>query len=193
MKNLFERYLMIEEENIYTPATPEERKERRSEFALKYIEDLIQSGKARRNSDGTVDVEGDVDLIKMNLTELPVRFGRVSGDFDCSGNNLKSLEWCPEYVGGYFWCSSNKLESLEGSPEYVGEDFICSDNNLTSLEGSPSKVSGYFWCSSNNLESLEGSPKYVSGDFICVNQKNGHEFTEEEVEAVCNVSGNIMV
>jgi hypothetical protein len=61
------------------------------------------------NSNGEVDVDGDVDMSNMNLTEIPVKFGRVEWDFSCANNRLTSLKNCPEFVGGIFNCHSNNL------------------------------------------------------------------------------------
>jgi hypothetical protein len=119
------------------------------------------------NEDGTIDVDGHVDLSRKNIDKLPLKFGKVGGSFYCSYNQLTSLEGSPNIVGGDFSCSSNQLTSLEGSPNRVGGDFSCSDNQLTSLEGSPNRVGGYFSCSSNQLTSLEGCPTEVDGSFSC--------------------------
>jgi len=117
------------------------------------------------NDDGSIDVDGDVDLSKRGLERIPIKFIEVTGDFYCYENNLTSLEGCPETVGGDFNCSHNKLISLEGGPKKVGGDFECARNNLTSLKGSPKKVGDGFYCYYNNLTSLEGCPKEVSGYF----------------------------
>ena len=61
------------------------------------------------------------------------------------------------------------------------------------LEDCPKIVKGFFSCSHNNLTSLEGCPEIVEGIFYCPAQKNGHNFTKEEVEKYCKVSGNIYV
>jgi hypothetical protein len=98
------------------------------------------------NEDVSIDVDGDVLLYKKGLTELPLKFRKVSGDF---------------------YCSYNKLTNLSGSPREVSGDFICSDNKLTSLVGSPSSVGGHFYCSNNQLTSLEGISKYISGRINC--------------------------
>lgn len=66
------------------------------------------------NDDGTVDVDGDVDLFNNGLTELPFKFGKVTGYFNCGLNKLTSLVGSPKYVGGYFSCYNNKLKTLEG-------------------------------------------------------------------------------
>ena len=93
------------------------------------------------NEDGSIDVDGDFFLGGKGLTELPLKFGKVSGDFDCSRNQLTSLSGAPREVGGNFHCYKNKLTSLEGSPLSVG---------------------GYFYCYRNQLESLSGISKYIS-------------------------------
>ena len=125
------------------------------------------------NPDGTVDVDGDINIYFARrgemLTKIPLKFGRVSGNFDCMNNRLTTLEGSPSYVGGTFFCSYNKLTTLEGAPESVGGNFHCSDNQLITLEGGPKRVGGHFNCSDNQLTTLEGGPKRVGGNFIFVN------------------------
>ena len=115
------------------------------------------------NSEGLLDVDGDVILSYKHLTKLPLYFGHVSGYFNCAGNKLTSLEGCPQSVGGKFNCPYNKLTSLEGGPQEVGGGFFCYDNQLTSLQGAPKSVSGDFWCQYNQLTSLRFAPEEVEG------------------------------
>jgi hypothetical protein len=82
------------------------------------------------NPDGSIDVDGDVDLINKGLTELPLTFNKVTGYFDCDGNQLTSLKGSPKWVGRGFYCNRNQLTSLEFSPDYVGVDFSCVHNDL---------------------------------------------------------------
>ena len=117
------------------------------------------------NSDGSIDVDGDVILHKEGLTKLPLNFNNISGYFNCSNNKLISLEGAPRLVGGYFDCSDNQLTTLEGGPQLVGGSFYCHANKLTTLEGSPKSVDDDFWCNYNKLTTLEGGPKSVSGNF----------------------------
>jgi hypothetical protein len=113
------------------------------------------------NQDGTIDVNGGVDLSYEKLTELPLKFRNVSGNFLCHYNELTSLEGSPISVGGCFYCYNNQLATLEGSPQSVGDDFDCSHNQLISLKGSPQSLSGDFYCSYNRLTTLEGAPQSV--------------------------------
>jgi hypothetical protein len=83
------------------------------------------------NDDGSIDVDGNVDLSVEILTELPLRFNKVTGYFTCSSNKLTTLKGCPRYVGDYFSCINNRLTNLEFCPDYVGGDFYCTGNNLT--------------------------------------------------------------
>jgi hypothetical protein len=83
------------------------------------------------NDDGTIDVDGDVNLWNRGLTELPLTFNRVIGYFDCSYNKLTSLKGSPRWVGGNFSCKDNRLTSLEFCPDYVGGSFWCNNNQLT--------------------------------------------------------------
>lgn len=107
------------------------------------------------NDDGSIDVNGDVDLYDMSLTELPLIFRNVSGYFECSANRLLSLKGCPISVGGYFECSDNRLTSLVGCPISVGGDFDCSDNRLSSLVGCPISIGGDFECRWNDFNILD--------------------------------------
>lgn len=68
------------------------------------------------NSDGSVDVNGSVDLKNRDLTELPVKYGKVSGSFNCSYNKLTSLKGCPNTCK-WIDCSVNNLYNLY----FVGE------------------------------------------------------------------------
>jgi hypothetical protein len=119
------------------------------------------------NSDGTVDVNNDVNLRVKGLTKLPLKFGIVKGSFDCGNNELTTLEGSPIEVSGGFKCNNNKLTSLEGSPREVGRVFYCSGNQLTTLEGGPDHVGGDYYCGRNKLTTLEGSPIDLGGSFSC--------------------------
>ncbi len=121
------------------------------------------------NPDGSIDVNGSVYLYNMDLTEIPLKFNKVSGYFDCSNNQLKSLKGSPKKVGGDCNVSYNNLTSLEGCPKEVGDTFYCSSNKLTSLEGSPKDVKDKFYCDNNPLESLDG----FNGNYdmlVCTNK-----------------------
>jgi hypothetical protein len=122
------------------------------------------------NSDGNVDVDGNVDLSDKGLSKLPLKFGKVSGHFYCYSNQLESLEGGPIEVGRDFnCCSNNYLTTLEGGPSKVGGGFDCRHNQLTTLEGCPSDVGGNFYCNGNKLTTLEGCPSEVGGSFDCSN------------------------
>ncbi len=115
------------------------------------------------NSDGSIDVDGNVRLSEKSLGELPLVFNKVNGNFKYTTNKLTSLVGCPKEVGGEFDCSNNKLTSLIGGPIFVGGSYYCSKNNLTTLDGSPNYVGGYFSCDRNNITSLKGCPLIING------------------------------
>ena len=116
----------------------------------------IQSWTWKLNSDGLVDIKGNVYLYGKNLKKLPLKFGEVTGYFDCAKNQLTSLEGAPHTVGDFFNCEINQLTSLEGAPRSVGSGFNCEYNKLTSLEGAPRSVGSNFWCENNNIRSFDG-------------------------------------
>jgi len=93
------------------------------------------------NKDGTVDVDGDVDLGHFNLTKMPLVFGSVSGIFICSNNELSSLHNGPKIVGDKYICSFNQLTSLEGLAHVIGGELHCTYNFIQSLVGIPSTLS----------------------------------------------------
>jgi hypothetical protein len=123
------------------------------------------------NSEGLVDVNGNVYLKKWDLGKIPIKFGRVSGYFNCSSSRLKSLEGSPRWVGDYFECVGNDLETLNGGPVEVGGNFHCHTNKLSTLEGSPIRVGGNFRCEFNKLWTFSGAPEFIGGEFFCHNNK----------------------
>jgi len=127
-----------------------------------------------------------------NRLTKTLKIRKIHGDFECDGNELTSLKGAPSSVGGHFDCSDNNLTSLESAPSSVGRSFNCSFNDLTSLKDSPTSVDGNFYCDNNNLTSLEGAPSSVGDNFDCRDQKNGIEFTEEDVRKVSDVKGRIL-
>ena len=168
----FDRQLRIIEEDIFEGASDEEveeRKEKGREILLKERLEVIKS-RSSVNSDGSLDVEGSVNLSFLRLKEIPLKFNKVNGFFDCSYNQLTSLEGCPKIVNGNFYCSSNQLTSLEGSPKIINDFFSCDNNELTSLKGCPKEVNRVFSCVGNKVK-----------------------FTEEDVRKHCNVKGIIYV
>ena len=84
------------------------------------------------NDDGSIDVDGNVKFSTDYLTELPLRFNKVTGDFDCSKLSLVTLKNAPLEVGGDFDCSFNNLTSLRYAPTKVGGT-ITFDNMLKTI------------------------------------------------------------
>ena len=146
---------------------------------------------AMKNGTLRGDITVDGDMVKDGILNFPVKIKEVTGDFVCIDKRLTSLKGAPEKVGGDFSCYDNKLTNLEGAPKEVGRNFYCFGNQLTNLEGAPKEVGRNFYCSNNKLTSLEGAPQKVGGNFVCSN--NTKRFTEEEVRAVCNVKGRVIV
>ncbi len=106
------------------------------------------------NSDGSIDVYGDIHLYNYGLDKIPLNFNRVDGDFTCSNNKLTSLEGSPNYVGGYFNCNRNKLRTLKDGPKEVKGNYYFQYNNLVSLEGFPDYLGSNFYCGNNPVFEL---------------------------------------
>ena len=87
------------------------------------------------NPDGSIDVDGNVDLTYRDLTKIPIKFNKVSGWFKVSFNNLESLENSPIEIGRHFHCSCNNLKNLIGLPSKIFGPVRCLHNPLESLDG----------------------------------------------------------
>ncbi len=58
-----------------------------------YIARKFGIRKYKINEDGTIDVDGDVDLSGKELTELPLKFRNITGDFYCYKNLVEMNYW----------------------------------------------------------------------------------------------------
>ena len=97
------------------------------------------------NQDGSIDVDGDVNLRENDLSKLPFKFGKVNGSFNCSANQLISLKGCPVKVGSGFACASNKLTTLIGGPKIIVYGiYNCERNKLTDVYGFPEQYNHNF-------------------------------------------------
>ena len=103
------------------------------------------------NPNGSIDVDGNVNLYFQGLTKLPLKFNKVNGRFYCYDNNLTSLEGSPIEINGGFDCSNNELTSFEFSPKIIRGEFDCGTNNIKTFEYFPRFVKRYFWCYGNPI------------------------------------------
>ena len=156
------------------------------------------------NKDGSIDVDGNVDLNNLYLRKFPLEFRNVSGKFDCRSNYFVSLKGGPERVGSDFSCGFNDLSSLEFCPKYVGGHFNCYSNGIISFEYLPETIGGILWCGKNPIyelwELFEDYSKIelfndydiVRGDGIVLDRLNSFlqdigEPTVEKVEGYNNI------
>ena len=123
------------------------------------------------NSDGSIDVDGDVDLSYMKLVKIPLKFNKITGVFVCYGNQLTSLEGCPKEVGGGFYCSDNRITDLQGIPSAVNGRLNCKNNNLTTLKGFPMIIYDSLNLQENPLSIIDSSIE-VRGESIYVGSTN---------------------
>ena len=78
------------------------------------------------NSQGEIDVRGNVMLQNNLFSELPYKFGKVMGIFVLDNcKNLITLKNCPYYAFGFSCSSCSQLDSLEGCPKNVRGNFYC--------------------------------------------------------------------
>ena len=134
---------------------------------FKYIDNICQKYYIENytiNQDGSIDVDGHVNLTDQRLFILPLKFGKVIGNFDCSENNLTSLVGSPiQVLGDYFSCDNNQLKSLKGCTRELSA-FYCFTNKLSTLKGGPTKVSSDYNCVDNNIFDFNGFPNPFYGE-----------------------------
>lgn len=119
-----------------------------------------------KQPDGTLVVDGDLDLSDKNLTALPnLTDVIVKGSFKCCRNKLTSLKGCPQDVGKDFWCYVNELTDLEHTPKIIHGDFQAHNNKLITLKGGPEETGGGYSVMDNALTSLIFGPKKVGATF----------------------------
>jgi hypothetical protein len=127
------------------------------------------------NPDGSINVDGDVDLQQMKLAKLPLKFNKVSGNFYCQNNKLSSLVGSPVSVGGDFNCSINHLVSLEDGPLKVKGSYICTNNILLNLVGCAETIGGSLYIGdevnstySGNIDIAVEGNAYLSNNYVLI-------------------------
>ena len=106
------------------------------------------------NSDGSIDVNENVDLFDKRLIKLPLKFNKVNGFINFSSNRLTSLEGSPIEINNSFWCNFNRLTSFEFAPKIIRGGFDCENNNIKTFEHFPSYIKYYFCCDDNPIEEV---------------------------------------
>lgn len=137
-------------------------------WCLVEIEEWLDENNVRNytiNKDYSVNVDGNVNLEKLDLEEIPVEFNEVTGLFSCADNKLITLKNCPKKVGKTFYCYNNKLTSLQGCPIEIGEHMDCSSNLLESLEFAPKFVKNNFICGYNPIKNLDNFHTVIGWNF----------------------------
>lgn len=127
------------------------------------------------NQDGSIDVDGNVNLFRRNLIELPLQFGIVTGSFKCVDNTLTSLNGSPKNVLGDFDCSHNLITSLVGGPVAVGGDYCIGANNLPNLVGCPHRVGGHLYIEGSILSTYSGNVDIEVGGLVYYNSSHLYE------------------
>jgi len=91
----------------------------------------IAKRKVKFNTDGSVDIRGDVE-IPTKYTKIPVQFGHISGGLFCYSAQLTSLDGTPQRVDGSVYYRT-ELTSLDGTPQHIGGGFNCLNTQIKSL------------------------------------------------------------
>ena len=102
------------------------------------------------NSDGSIDVDGNVKLTDKGLGRIPIKFNKVDGYFECSYNKLTDLENFPNEISGSVYLTGNNLKNLKGFGK-VGGLIYLDDNPLESLEGYNGDINKVFCLNKKKL------------------------------------------
>lgn len=89
------------------------------------------------NTDLSLDVDGDVNISNVGLSEIPFKFNNVTGDFNCACNHFTDMFNGPKYVGGFYVVAYNELESFEHFPLTVGKSVIAYENEFDLVNSLP--------------------------------------------------------
>jgi hypothetical protein len=127
------------------------------------------------NLDGSIDVDGNVNLFRRNLLELPIQFGTVTGSFNCVDNTLTSLNGSPKNVLGDFNCSHNLITSLEGGPVAVGGDYCIGANKLLDLTGCPNFIGRHLYIEGSMISTYSGEVDMEIEGIVYLNASNLYE------------------
>jgi len=119
--------------------------------------------------DGTVNIDGYINLSGTKFAKLPFKFGKISQGLTIAENRkLATLVGCPTEVKALDLSSCQSLTSLKGSPTTVHGSvslFFC--NNLESYDGGPTQVDGNLILTScTKLKSLKGLPRTLGGSLV---------------------------
>lgn len=105
----------------------------------KVIESILKKHQIENyyiHPDGTVDVDGNVDIRDTKYKHLPVKFGLVTKHFMIVNCTITTLVGSPERVRGNFMFTRTNVSSFEGVPKVIEGELHYSDNkNLYSPKG----------------------------------------------------------
>jgi len=146
-------------------STPETRKKQYFKWAdecFKTWDEVWLSNTFIFEPDGSVRVDGNLDLSVCGLSTFPPDLSEVTDNFYFNRNQFTSLEGMPSIIGGTITLGNNRLTSLKGLPEQINKDLYLNHNLLTSLEDMPGRIWGSLNLSNNlQLTNLDNFPKYV--------------------------------
>jgi hypothetical protein len=126
------------------------------------------------NSDGSIDVNGNVLVHHSKLKTLPFKFGKISGTFTWCDGNLTSFKNFPSECSK-FYCHYNKITSLENCPLFINNDL---DNYNFYKNNFPEILTRKLLDKRYNQENINTFIKYQ--DHFDVWNNNGvNEFNEE--------------
>jgi len=107
-------------------------------------------------SDGSVDIIGNVRMIRSASGDIPVEFNIVQGYFQAQHMNLNSLKNSPIQCTGLF-VSNNNLENFNHLPSGL-VNLDISNNKFKNFQGLKTEFLTRLDAFGNPLESLEGLP-----------------------------------
>jgi hypothetical protein len=108
---------MPDEETIFKPASPDELKKRRMTIIKEWVNNFELKEGVTKNSDGSYDVKGDLDLSKDDLgpdtalIQEHVKFNKIGGNFTVKISELFAM--LPNEVDGNIHIIGNLRDDIE--------------------------------------------------------------------------------
>lgn len=150
-----------------------------AKLVFESIDSIMEFQRGRRDPSETLNLGKKKELEEWLRQNIPLSRFKINSDWTVDVKELvmpnKYFKELPDFV---------QFNVCQG-------DVLVRDQYFITLTGFPKIVKGDFMVDGNKLEDIDGCPEEVGGDFYI--KKNNKKFTVDEIKAVCNVGGRIVV
>lgn len=110
-----------------------------------------------------INVNGDVNLSKKRLSNLPFQFGDINGDLNIANNKFTNLDGLFKSCNNLY-ANNNLINNLSGMG-YIKRNIDLSHNKITTLKGIQPIIDGSLLLNNNRLSNLKDGPIKIVNDF----------------------------